>query len=349
MRRNFRRLALVSLLLIAIRSEAHKPITSKYNYNEDVFPIVDARCGRCHLPGGIAPMSLLTYKDAVPWAESMRLELTANHMPPWYAPGDPHRLTPRELDILLTWATGGTPEGPAKKLSPSPLTAASKLGKPDLALSMPTAFTLGPDTMEDTHDVVLGKPAESDRWIRAVTVTPGTAAVVRDVTVYTKSDGHEKTILWWFPGDDPSVTGTNEAFRWPAGSELRARFHYKKTWTYDGKTVTDRSSVGIYLLKQAPQSEVLNWNSTSESSVLDHEVQILAVRLDGETADKRISISAVRPDGRRLDLIDLLSRPDWNRWYRLPRRLTLPQGTRIETTGDSRVRTSLEVVTAALR
>src|SRR4051812_40744706 len=71
--------------------DAHKAITSKYTYNEDVFPILRDKCGRCHTDGGPAPMSLLTYNEnggsggAVAWAESMREMLTVEAMPPWYA------------------------------------------------------------------------------------------------------------------------------------------------------------------------------------------------------------------------------------------------------------------------
>ena len=41
--------------------EAHKAITSKYTYNDDVFPILRDKCARCHVAGGVAPMSLMTY------------------------------------------------------------------------------------------------------------------------------------------------------------------------------------------------------------------------------------------------------------------------------------------------
>ena len=41
---------------------AHKPITSPFTYNEDVFPILRDRCARCHVPDGVAPMSLMTYR-----------------------------------------------------------------------------------------------------------------------------------------------------------------------------------------------------------------------------------------------------------------------------------------------
>ena len=47
--------------------EAHKAVTSKYHFNEDIFPLVRDRCGRCHVEGGVAPMSLMTYDDAAPW------------------------------------------------------------------------------------------------------------------------------------------------------------------------------------------------------------------------------------------------------------------------------------------
>jgi hypothetical protein len=337
-------LVLLFLLFFAIKGEAHKPITSKYTYTEDVFPILSARCGRCHMTGGIAPMSLLTYKEAIPWAESMRLELTADHMPPWYTENDPHRLTPRELDTLLTWATGGTPEGPAKRLVPPALKNGWKLGKPDLLLQMPSAFTLGPDTMEDTHDVLLQNARETDRWIRALDVLPGTAAVVRDVVVYTKASAGENTLASWLPGDDPMVVTADTAIRWPGGSELRARIHYRKTWTYDGKAVTDRTSVGVYLLNHAPQHEMHIWTPPEDSSGLDHDVQVVAVRLEGGTADKPIRVGATRPNGSHVELIDLLSRPGWNRQYWLPNPLLLSKGTHITTTGPANVRLWLDVI-----
>ena len=52
--------------LASAHLSAHKTITSKYRYNEHVFPILRARCTPCHVEGGPTPMSLMTYKDAVP-------------------------------------------------------------------------------------------------------------------------------------------------------------------------------------------------------------------------------------------------------------------------------------------
>jgi hypothetical protein len=37
-------------------------------FNKDVAPILQQHCQSCHRPGGIAPMSLMTYENARPWA-----------------------------------------------------------------------------------------------------------------------------------------------------------------------------------------------------------------------------------------------------------------------------------------
>ena len=105
--------------------DAHKPITSPYTFAEDVAPILRDRCGACHAAGGPAPMPLTTAEETVPWGESIRLELTAGHMPPWAAMSGGRRLrhaeglTARELNVLLTWVTGGTPPGGPQPAPPA--------------------------------------------------------------------------------------------------------------------------------------------------------------------------------------------------------------------------------------
>ena len=76
-------LAIAFFLAVAVEhTDAHKPVTSKYDYNRDVFPLLREHCGRCHVKGGPGPMSLMTYTDTVPWAVSIRDELSAGRMPP---------------------------------------------------------------------------------------------------------------------------------------------------------------------------------------------------------------------------------------------------------------------------
>jgi len=256
----------IMLSVASSRGEAHKPITSPYTYNEDVFPILRERCGRCHVAGGVAPMSLMTYKDAFPWGESIRTELIAGHMPPG-GTNQPagsfknaHTLSARELNVLMVWATGGNPMGNAERTPPAvPLDNSWRLGAPDLVVPMPSAFTIAADKIEETLELTLPTGATGARLVRAVDLLPGTPAIVRSATISVKTDSPaaaanpdhvtsapERVLALWLPGDTPVVLDDGPAFQLPANAELILRVHYKKTWENERLAMTDRSSVGLY-------------------------------------------------------------------------------------------------------
>src|SRR5437868_3817064 len=86
-------------------------------FTRDVSPILYKNCVSCHRPGEIAPMSLLDYKSARPWAKSIRGAVLTGKMPPWFA--DPKyghfsndsRLSDRDRGIIRAWVDGGAVEG----------------------------------------------------------------------------------------------------------------------------------------------------------------------------------------------------------------------------------------------
>jgi hypothetical protein len=59
----------------------------------------------------------MTYKDARPWAESIKQQVLTRRMPPWNAVKgfgefkDDHGLTQEDLEIIAEWVEGGAPEG----------------------------------------------------------------------------------------------------------------------------------------------------------------------------------------------------------------------------------------------
>src|SRR5262245_25340241 len=246
--------------LLAPTTEAHKAITSPYTYNDHIFPILRDRCGRCHFDGGPTPMSLLTYNDALPWAESMREQLVGERMPAWYAdPMGPavrggHTVTPRELDMIVTWATGGTPQGdPTKKPVPVPPPPQwSTLGKPDLAIAMPEEHTVPPNTMEETAEFALATELKEPKWVKAVDVLPGTPSVVREVTVRLENG---PLLAAWVPGYEPTATPSGAAFKLPAGAKLQLQVRYKKHYLDEQNAVKDRSTVGLYFTDEPPSGK----------------------------------------------------------------------------------------------
>jgi hypothetical protein len=103
----------------------HDIITTPITFDREISRIVYSRCASCHHPGGAA-FSLMTYKDARPWAEAVKEEVLARRMPPWGAVkgfGDfrnDQALTPEQLEVITSWADGGVPEGEEKDLPPPP-------------------------------------------------------------------------------------------------------------------------------------------------------------------------------------------------------------------------------------
>jgi hypothetical protein len=367
-------IVLLALALTSGRPAAHKPITSPYTYNEDVFPIVRDRCGRCHVAGGVAPMSLMTAKDAVPWGESIRTELIAGHMPPGSVDAASGRfrnaqtLTARELNVLLTWVTGGNPVGNPDHAPPLVSQRSDwRLGTPDLELPL-SDVALAADTPERTEEFTLPTATWSARWVRAVDLVPGTPAVVRSATIAVKSATSssgpdrnaippERILAVWVPGDDP-VKLDGAAFHLPPGAELLVRVHYKKTWEYERTPMTDRSKVGVYFaaspgtelraLTLAPaQQSLAAQDSTvtqdagpaprqqprqlSFSRVVEEDLQALAVYPDGGLSSVELRVEATRPDGSHVELIRFRPQPDWARRYWFEQPIALPRGSRIDT------------------
>jgi hypothetical protein len=326
-------------LVAVVALDAHKPITSKYTFWEDVYPIVKEHCGGCHVAGGVAPMSLMTYEDARPWAESIRLELTSGHMPPWYGdPGvaplrDVHKLSPRELDVVLTWVTGGTPPGPAPNAPASAARRTWPKGRPDLAMPLPAVVTLPADRNDETREFVLREDNDRDRAIAFADVLPSNPAIVHDAMVFSRRPGTSdvNAIAVWLPGLAPVSAPSGSGFVWRAHEQLVVRIHYKKNWKLENKPASDHSTVGLYLTKSASWRAIrgIPISSAGAEPVANH-VQAVAVRVTAASGETPIRVDAVRPDGTRLTLAGFIARAGWNERYWLASPIDLPKGTRVE-------------------
>src|SRR5216684_9278251 len=107
-------------------------------FSKDVAPIFYQHCVECHRPNDIAPFSVLTYREVLPWAESIREKISAREMPPWHA--DSHygeflndrRLSQEDIGTIVTWVAQGAKEGNPEDLpTPPRYFPGWKMGKPD--------------------------------------------------------------------------------------------------------------------------------------------------------------------------------------------------------------------------
>ena len=76
------RLMMCGLALAAAATVPASAATSAPTFNRDVSPIFYRRCVGCHHPGAAAPMPLVTYQDARPWARAVktRVEIGRAHV-----------------------------------------------------------------------------------------------------------------------------------------------------------------------------------------------------------------------------------------------------------------------------
>src|SRR5690242_9346480 len=68
------------------------PASGEVTFTKDIAPILQRHCQSCHRPDALAPMSLLTYEDARPYARAIKtrtgLRTQRGAMPPWYVEKD---------------------------------------------------------------------------------------------------------------------------------------------------------------------------------------------------------------------------------------------------------------------
>jgi hypothetical protein len=348
-------IAMAASVMWSVRTDAHKPITSPFTFNDDVLPIVRERCGECHAPGGVAPMSLLTHADTIPWAESIRVELMAGHMPPWRVESAPARFrnlapfTAREINVLMTWASGGTPAGqpasdqPVKAdLKVGPYVAQWTLGEPDMAVPL-RPVSLASDAQVHSEEFHVSIPA---RPLRAVDLLPGTAAIVRRATISIRAATDalpagitpERLVGLWLPGDHAVALDPGMAFQVPAGAELIVRVEYRKTWQYERQAMSDQSTVGLYFADSSSAdvqvvralSPVTADSPAAFGTTINEDVRAIAVYADPDLSGADLRVSVARPDGSSEELIAFRPRAEWARRYFFREPITLPRGTRLQ-------------------
>jgi len=163
-------------------------------FNKDVAPIFFKNCASCHRQGELAPMSLLTYKDARPWARSIKEKVVTRQMPPWHA--DPQyghfindaRLGQEEIDTIAAWVDGGAKEGSPKDLPPVPAFVAGwKVGKPDVVFTMKEEYTLAAAGSDEYINFTMPTNFKEDVWVQAAEINPGNKRVVHHVIAFIQT------------------------------------------------------------------------------------------------------------------------------------------------------------------
>lgn len=284
----------------ALALQAAQPAPTFY---KDVLPVLQKNCQNCHRPGEAAPMSLLSYQEARPWASAIRQAVMTKRMPPWSAdPAYGHfsndrSLSAKDIQTLADWAAAKAPAGNPKD-APAPLHFVDgwNIGKPDMVVEMPKPYDIpAQGTIEYTYYVVPSGFTE-DKWITAAEIRPGARALIHHVIVFVREPGSkwladakpgepyvpplvrdEKSgrehrqegregefLVGYAPGLRPLVLEPGQAKLVKAGSDLVFQMHY----TAKGTPAQDQTKVGFTFAKEPPVERVMTVAAANNEFVI---------------------------------------------------------------------------------
>jgi hypothetical protein len=324
------------------------------NFHKDVEPILQSRCQSCHRPGEAAPMSLITYSDARPWAKAIRNALLTGKMPPWSP--DPRygnfsnnlSLTEGEKSTIVRWIDAGTPEG-KRSDAPKPRVFSEgwNIPTPDVVFELPEPFEVPASGAVAYQFISIPTNFTEDKWVEMAEVRPGDRSVVHHAIVVVDSpDGmnREEYLAGYAPGMLPQIWKPGQARLVRAGSVLTFQMHYST----NGKAATDRTRVGLVFAKGPVTEQVMAMQSMPRglrippgdpdfrvdgTAFLRRDAKLVAMRAHMHLRGKSMIFRAVYPDGSSEILLNIPKFDfNWQPYYYLEIPKVLPAGTRIETT-----------------
>jgi peroxiredoxin len=165
---------------------AERPIKKdgEITYYRDVLPILQSNCQQCHRPGEIGPFSLMTFKEAVNWAEDLKAYTESRQMPPWKITGgmpfhNERRMSDKDIATLAKWVDDGAPEGKSSDAPPPrEFVTGWQLGQPDLVLTPSDEFVVGPGGPDLFRVFVMPTNLSEDKFVIGYEVKPANPRVV---------------------------------------------------------------------------------------------------------------------------------------------------------------------------
>jgi Copper type II ascorbate-dependent monooxygenase, C-terminal domain len=301
---------------------AAKPPSNVPTFTKDVAPILYKNCTTCHRPGEIAPMSLLTYEDARPWAKAIRDEVSERNMPPWHADA-PHGtflnergLTDDERETLVRWASGGAPKGKAEDLPPKPeYSDGWSIGKPDAVFEMAEPYKVPADGVVAYEYVYIPTNFTEPKWVKSIEVRPGNRQVVHHALVYYRAQPDMQRTPVFRPNQTlartPQEPKEKEGVHLnkpqqglpprrilatyapgtfyqvaPEGTAFRLEaggiIELQMHYTTKGEAASDRTKVGFIFAKEPPAKELRPSQFFNGSFTLPAGAENVEVQMDAE-------------------------------------------------------------------
>lgn len=246
---------------------ASQTIPAAPTFSEDIAPILQRSCQTCHNPEGIAPMSLMTYIEARPWARLIQRQTQIRHMPPWHLDksigiqdfANDISLSDDEIETIARWVDAGAPEGDPSKMPPPKALADGRtwqgeieMGRPPDLVVRSTPFTVPGNGSDQWWDAAVPfEGVDEERWLMSAEFRPARPDGVKVVH-------HGHAIMTW-AGDTGDVEEVGKGV---------ARYGVGKTW----EALPEGTGMRI-----PPGPGVVNWNihyAAIDRDVVDDVVEV---------------------------------------------------------------------------
>lgn len=248
-------------------------------FSRGIAPILFEHCVGCHRPGGVAPMSLMSFQEVRPWARAIEEQVSARRMPPWKPePGyggafiGNRRLSDERVARIQQWVAEGAVEGSPADLPAMPVRPAGwHLGEPDLVLEMPP-YTLPAGGQDVLRKFAIPIPIAGTRYVRGLEFQPGNARVVHHANMRIDPTGASRKLdaadpepgyegvtpfgaryppgyfLGWTPGQLRPLAPESMAWRLDTGADMLLELHL----TPSDRPERVRSRTGFFFTDAVP-------------------------------------------------------------------------------------------------
>jgi hypothetical protein len=264
---SIRAVALGAVTVFPVVAWAAEPPT----FTKDIAPIFQEKCEACHRPESIAPMSLMTYQEARPWARSIKTRVASRQMPPWHidktigiqAFKNDRSLTDAQIDTIVRWVDAGAPMGNPSDMPPAKVWpdesvwnyAALFGGPPDLVITSPP-FSMPAVSQDAWYRPRVPTGLTEPRWVRAIEIRPSTVkgrkithhAIARLVQEEPGAADNDDAgvgpglFMEWAVGKQGELMRSDNGKLMLPGSQIQFDLHYSA----GGEDITDSVELGIY-------------------------------------------------------------------------------------------------------
>ncbi|HJO10752.1 MAG TPA: cytochrome c [Gammaproteobacteria bacterium] len=249
---------------------------SEVTFADHIAPILYENCVKCHRPGGVAPMALVTYEQARPWAPLIQYKTELRDkmgaMPPYYLERgigiqhvkDDERLSEEQIGLIGAWVANGAPMGSEENI-PTPPTfddsGAWRLGEPDLVVSLGDITVGATDSDSWVAGDLVPTGLTEDRYVSAVEMREvndadsdaiggtvvGGLYIVHHMSWRTGIPGEEETFVGWPVhelGRNPDLFDPKAGRLLQAGSSINPSTYHLHS---NGQVTTGHMEFGFYL------------------------------------------------------------------------------------------------------